>query len=159
MYANVLGKPVLAPDGVPTSLGSGIFALLAAAYSNPSSKRSRRFVCLSRPLRPNPRRPHLQRTVSPLSRGLLRVRQTGVHCCCDGGDTAGTSTHRSRQSKHTSGEISRCDELTQATAPWQGHRVDKRRFRTIRFIRKRFIKVFAGRMYARVFKAFREGNQ
>jgi L-ribulokinase len=55
MYANVLGKPVLAPDGVPTSLGSGIFALLAAAYSNPSSKRSRRFVCLSRPIRPNPR--------------------------------------------------------------------------------------------------------
>src|ERR1700681_4617161 len=30
VYANVLGKPVLVPDGVPTSLGSGIFALLAA---------------------------------------------------------------------------------------------------------------------------------
>jgi L-ribulokinase len=34
VYANVLGKPVLVPAGVPTSLGSGIFALLAAgAYS------------------------------------------------------------------------------------------------------------------------------
>src|ERR1700742_974512 len=30
VYANVLGKPVLVPDGLPTSLGSGIFALLAA---------------------------------------------------------------------------------------------------------------------------------
>ena len=31
VYANVLGKPVLVPDGIPTSLGSGIFAFLAAA--------------------------------------------------------------------------------------------------------------------------------
>ena len=30
IYADVLGKPVLVPDGVPTSLGSGIFALVAA---------------------------------------------------------------------------------------------------------------------------------
>ena len=30
VYANVLNKPVLVPDGIPTSLGSGIFALLAA---------------------------------------------------------------------------------------------------------------------------------
>jgi L-ribulokinase len=30
VYANVLGKPVLVPDGVPTSLGSGIFGLVAA---------------------------------------------------------------------------------------------------------------------------------
>ena len=30
VYANVLGKPVLVPDGIPTSLGSGIFALVAA---------------------------------------------------------------------------------------------------------------------------------
>jgi len=35
VYANVLGKPVLVPAGVPTSLGSGIFALVAAgAYSS-----------------------------------------------------------------------------------------------------------------------------
>jgi L-ribulokinase len=34
VYANVLGKPVLVPAGVPTSLGSGIFALVAAgAYA------------------------------------------------------------------------------------------------------------------------------
>jgi L-ribulokinase len=30
VYANVLGKPVLVPAGTPTSLGSGIFALVAA---------------------------------------------------------------------------------------------------------------------------------
>jgi L-ribulokinase len=30
IYANVLKKPVLVPAGIPTSLGSGIFALLAA---------------------------------------------------------------------------------------------------------------------------------
>ncbi len=30
VYANVLNKPVLVPAGLPTSLGSGIFALLAA---------------------------------------------------------------------------------------------------------------------------------
>ncbi len=30
VYANVLGKPVLVPSDVPTSLGSGIFAMLAA---------------------------------------------------------------------------------------------------------------------------------
>ncbi len=30
VYANVLRKPVLVPNGTPTSLGSGIFALLAA---------------------------------------------------------------------------------------------------------------------------------
>ncbi len=30
VYADVLGKPVLVPDGTPVSLGSGIFAMLAA---------------------------------------------------------------------------------------------------------------------------------
>jgi L-ribulokinase len=30
VYANVLGKPVLVPAGLPTSIGSGIFAMLAA---------------------------------------------------------------------------------------------------------------------------------
>jgi L-ribulokinase len=30
VYANVLDKPVLVPNGIPTSLGSGIFALVAA---------------------------------------------------------------------------------------------------------------------------------
>jgi L-ribulokinase len=46
VYANVLGKPVLVPAGVPTSLGSGIFALLAAgAYSTVEDAQAA--LCLS----------------------------------------------------------------------------------------------------------------
>jgi len=45
VYANVLGKPVLVPDGVPTSLGSGIFALLAAGVFG-SIEEAQEAVCL-----------------------------------------------------------------------------------------------------------------
>ena len=48
VYANVLNKPVLVPSGVPTSLGSGIFALLAAGVY-PSIEAAQEAVCL--PLR------------------------------------------------------------------------------------------------------------
>ncbi len=48
VYANVLGKPVLVPAGVPTSLGSGIFALLAAGVY-PTIEAAQAAVCL--PLR------------------------------------------------------------------------------------------------------------
>jgi len=48
VYANVLNKPVMVPAGIPTSLGSGIFALLAAgAYS--TIEEAQDAVCL--PLR------------------------------------------------------------------------------------------------------------
>ena len=48
VYANVLNKPVLVPAGIPTSLGSGIFALLAAgAYR--TIEEAQEAVCL--PLR------------------------------------------------------------------------------------------------------------
>lgn len=46
VYANVLGKPVLVPDGIPTSLGSGIFALLAAkAFSTVEEAQAK--MCLA----------------------------------------------------------------------------------------------------------------
>ncbi|MBV8632062.1 MAG: ribulokinase, partial [Silvibacterium sp.] len=45
IYANVLGKPVLVPDGIPTSLGSGIFALLAAD-AFPSIEAAQDAMCL-----------------------------------------------------------------------------------------------------------------
>ena len=45
IYANVLGKPVLVPDGVPTSLGSGIFALVAAGEF-PSIEAAQNAMCL-----------------------------------------------------------------------------------------------------------------
>ncbi|MFC5862605.1 ribulokinase [Acidicapsa dinghuensis] len=48
VYANVLNKPVLVPAGVPTSLGSGIFALLAAKIY-PTIEAAQEQVCL--PLR------------------------------------------------------------------------------------------------------------
>ncbi len=45
IYADVLGKPVLVPDGVPTSLGSGIFALLAAGVFK-TVEEAQEAVCL-----------------------------------------------------------------------------------------------------------------
>ncbi len=48
VYANVLNKPVLVPAGLPTSLGSGIFALLAAGVYK-TIEEAQAAVCL--PLR------------------------------------------------------------------------------------------------------------
>jgi L-ribulokinase len=45
VYADVLGKPVMVPDGVPTSLGSGIFALVAAGVF-PSIEEAQQKLCL-----------------------------------------------------------------------------------------------------------------
>jgi L-ribulokinase len=45
IYADVLGKPVLVPDGTPTSLGSSIFALLAAGVFT-SIEEAQAKVCL-----------------------------------------------------------------------------------------------------------------
>ena len=55
IYANVLAKPVLVPAGVPTSLGSGIFALLAAgAYK--TVEEAQAAVCLPfRTVEPDPK--------------------------------------------------------------------------------------------------------
>ncbi len=55
IYANVLNKPVLVPAGVPTSLGSGIFALLAAgAYK--TIEEAQAAVCLPlRTIEPDPK--------------------------------------------------------------------------------------------------------
>ncbi|WP_420237356.1 ribulokinase [Telmatobacter bradus] len=54
IYANVLNKPILVPSGIPTSLGSGIFALLAAgAYK--SIEEAQAAVCLPlRTVKPEP---------------------------------------------------------------------------------------------------------
>ena len=45
VYANVLNKPVLVPAGVPTSLGSGIFAMLAAG-AFPTVEAAQDALCL-----------------------------------------------------------------------------------------------------------------
>ena len=46
VYADVLGKPVLVPAGVPTSLGSGIFALVAAG-AFPTIEAAQAKLCLN----------------------------------------------------------------------------------------------------------------
>jgi L-ribulokinase len=55
VYANVLNKPVMVPAGIPTSLGSGIFALLAAgAYK--TIEEAQDAVCLPlRTVQPDPK--------------------------------------------------------------------------------------------------------
>jgi L-ribulokinase len=54
VYADVLGKPVLVPDGVPTSLGSAIFGLVAAGVF-PSIEEAQQKLCLPfRVYEPNP---------------------------------------------------------------------------------------------------------
>ncbi|MGB6973890.1 MAG: ribulokinase [Terracidiphilus sp.] len=54
VYANVLNKRVLVPAGIPTSLGSGIFALLAAG-SYATLEEAQAAVCLPlRTLEPDP---------------------------------------------------------------------------------------------------------
>jgi L-ribulokinase len=55
IYANVLNKPVLVPAGIPTSLGSGIFALLAAG-SYKTIEEAQAAVCLPlRTVEPEPK--------------------------------------------------------------------------------------------------------
>jgi len=66
VYANVLNKPVMVPAGIPTSLGSGIFALLAAgAYK--TIEEAQAAVCL--PLR----------TVQPDSKAVAVYEQLYLH--------------------------------------------------------------------------------
>src|SRR5579884_23182 len=55
IYADVLGKPVLVPAGIPTSLGSGIFALLAAK-TFPTVEAAQDKMCLSyKTVEPDPK--------------------------------------------------------------------------------------------------------
>ena len=54
VYADVLNKPVLVPDGIPTSLGSGIFALLATG-TFPTVEAAQDAMCLQhRTVEPRP---------------------------------------------------------------------------------------------------------
>ena len=70
VYANVLDKPVLVPDGVPTSLGSGIMALMAAgAYS--SIEAAQQAICLPhKTFTPQPEAVAIYRKSYPLYRDV-----------------------------------------------------------------------------------------
>ena len=68
VYANVLNKPVLVPSGVPTSLGSGIMALLAAGVY-PTIEAAQDAVCLPlRTVEPNPQAAKVYEELYPLYR-------------------------------------------------------------------------------------------
>jgi L-ribulokinase len=70
IYANVLNKPVLVPAGIPTSLGSGIFALLAAgAYK--SIEEAQNAVCLPfRTVEPDPKAAAVYEQLYPFYRDV-----------------------------------------------------------------------------------------
>jgi L-ribulokinase len=54
VYADVLGKPVLVPDGVPTGFGAGIFAGLAAGFY-PDAAAAQAAICLPfKTIQPSP---------------------------------------------------------------------------------------------------------
>ena len=70
VYANVLGKPVLVPDGVPTSLGSGIVALVAAG-AFPSIEAAQQALCLPhKTFTPQPTAVAIYEQLLPLYRSL-----------------------------------------------------------------------------------------
>jgi L-ribulokinase len=70
IYADVLGKPVLVPDGVPTSLGSGIFAFLAAGAFQ-SIEEAQTAVCLPfKTYTPNPQAHAVYNRLFPLYRNV-----------------------------------------------------------------------------------------
>jgi L-ribulokinase len=77
IYANVLKKPVLVPTGIPTSLGSGIFALLAAgAYK--TIEEAQAAVCLPfRTVEPDAKASAVYDRLYPLYRDVYFALGTG----------------------------------------------------------------------------------
>ena len=68
IYANVFNKPVLVPDGTPTSLGSGIFALLAAGDFK-TIEEAQKNICLPyRTYTPEPKAVAVYNQLFPLYR-------------------------------------------------------------------------------------------
>jgi len=77
IYANVLKKPVLVPMGIPTSLGSGIFALMAAgAYK--TIEEAQAAVCLPfRTVEPDAKASAIYDRLYPLYRDVYFALGTG----------------------------------------------------------------------------------
>jgi L-ribulokinase len=70
IYANVLGKPVLVPAGIPTSLGSGIMALLAAGIYK-TIEEAQAAVCLKfRTVEPDAKAVAVYQKLYPLYRDV-----------------------------------------------------------------------------------------
>ena len=74
VYANVLNKPVLVPDGTPTSLGSGIMALTVAGVF-PLIEAAQQKLCLPfRTFIPEASGAAVRAALPALSKAVLRVR-------------------------------------------------------------------------------------
>jgi L-ribulokinase len=71
VYANVLGKPVLVPEGDVTSLGSAIFAFLAAGTFRIRSKKRRRRSARAIAPSPQPEAPAIYAELYPLYRSCI----------------------------------------------------------------------------------------
>jgi L-ribulokinase len=86
VYANVLNKPVLVPDGVPTSLGSGIFAMMAAgAFS--SVEEAQKKMCLpNKTYAPDPAAAAVYGTLYELYRKTYFALGTLTAASCSLGD-------------------------------------------------------------------------
>jgi L-ribulokinase len=70
VYANVLNKPILVPSGIPTSLGSGIVALLAAGIYK-TVEEAQAAVCLPlRTVEPDPKSAAVYEQLYPLYRDV-----------------------------------------------------------------------------------------
>jgi L-ribulokinase len=70
VYANVLGKPALVPSTIPTSLGSSIFAFMAAG-AFPSIEQAQAALCPShKTIEPEPRAHAIYERLYPLYRKL-----------------------------------------------------------------------------------------
>jgi L-ribulokinase len=70
IYANVLNKPILVPAGIPTSLGSGIVALLAAGIYK-TVEEAQAAVCLPlRTVEPDPKSAAVYEQLYPLYRDV-----------------------------------------------------------------------------------------
>jgi L-ribulokinase len=77
IYANVLKKPVLVPAGIPTSLGSGIFALLAAGTYK-TIEEAQAAVCLPfRTVEPDAKASAIYDRLYPLYRDVYFALGTG----------------------------------------------------------------------------------
>ena len=89
VYANVLNKPVLVPAGIPTSLGSGIMALIASGAFK-TIEEAQAAVCLPfRTVHPDQKAAAIyEATLSALSERLFCAGQTGCTTCGIGPCTA-----------------------------------------------------------------------
>ena len=70
VYANVLGKPVLVPDGVPTSLGSAIFAMLSAGAFSSLEEAQNKMCLQNKTYAPDPAAAAVYQKLYPLFRTL-----------------------------------------------------------------------------------------